>query len=263
MAIAANAPAIGKVFDRWTGDTQAVNNVTYTNALVTMPGYAISLSATYKDATVYYLLTTSAGSGGTVSPASASVLAGNSTNFVITASNYYRIATLTTNGANVADVTFNNSSTTTNFTWSNVQTSGVLAATFTAQVVANPAASGANVPYPWMAQYGLTNSGATFDQAAIADQDGDGLSAWQEYIAGTDPTNAASCLKATQTTVRSNLNVIAWSPVSGRVYSVYWSTNLMNGFQPLETNIFYPQGSYTNTAPDSRVNHYQIKVRLK
>jgi len=31
----------------------------------------------------------------------------------------------------------------------------------------------------------------------------------------------------------------------------------------LETNILYPTNNYTNATPDSRVNHYQIKVRLE
>ena len=202
------------------------------------------------------VLTSSAGAGGAASPANTNVLSGSSATFLITASNYCRIASLTTNGTAVTGMTFNNNSTTTNFTWSNVQTSGVLAASFTNRVATNAPAP---VPYSWLASYGLTNSGATFDQAAVADQDGDGLTAWQEYIAGTDPTNAASCFKAAQ----SAPDKVSWSAVSGRVYSVYWSTNLTQGFQALNTNIFYPQGSYTNASPDPRVNHYQIKVRLQ
>jgi hypothetical protein len=201
-------------------------------------------------------ITATAGVNGSVAPAGGIPVAyGSSTNFVITASNYYRIASLTTNGMAVTGMSFDNNSTTTNFTWSNVQTSGVLTVTFTAQVVTNAA----NTPHEWLAGYGLTNSGATFDQAAAADQDGDGLTAWQEYIAGTDPTNTTSGLMAAQ----SARNVISWSPVSGRAYSVYWTTNLMNGFQPLETNILYPQGSYTNLNPGPRVNLYQIKVRMQ
>ena len=252
VAITADAPAVGKAFDKWIGDTQYLAGAT-----VTMPATNVTLTATYVD--VYYALTANGGAGGTVSPASASVVFGGSTNFVITASNYYRIATLTTNGTSVTGMSFDNNSTTTNFTWSNVQNSGLLAATFTEQVVTNPAASGANVPYSWMARHGLTNSGATFDQAAVVDQDSDGLSAWQEYITGTDPTNVDSGFKA----VQNNRNTISWSPVSGRVYSVYWATNLMNGFQCLESNIPWTQGVYTNATPDGRVNHYQIKVRMQ
>jgi len=244
---------VGQTFVRWVGDTQYVNNVTYTNALVTMPTNAVTLTATYVD--VSYALTANGGLGGTVSPASTNVLSGGSATFVVMASNYYRIATLTANGTAVTGMSFDNNSTTTNFTWSNVQTSGVLAATFTAQVVTNAA----DTPHEWLAGYGLTNSGSTFDQAAAADQDGDGLTAWQEYIAGTDPTNTTSGLMAAQ----NNRNVITWSPAAGRVYSVYWATNLLSGFQPLETNILYPQGSYTNATSDPRINLYQIKVRMQ
>lgn len=198
-----------------------------------------------------YTLTGSAGVNGTVSPTNVVVLSGGSTNFVITAETYYRIASLTTNGVPVAGMSFDNGSTATNFTWSNVQTDGTLVATFTAQLAADPAGT----PYSWLAGYGLTN----YDTDAVADQDLDGLKAWQEYIAGTDPTNKASCLKVAQAT----RNTVTWSAVAGRVYSVYWSTNLVKGFTNLADNIGYPQSSYTNTTPDSKVNHYQVKVRLE
>jgi hypothetical protein len=33
---------------------------------------------------------------------------------------------------------------------------------------------------------------------------------------------------------------LQWSAVSGRVYSVYWTTNLLNNFLFLGTNIFWP-----------------------
>ena len=248
VAISANVPASGKVFDKWIGDTQYVNNVTYTNALVTMSTNAVTLTATYKDAAVH-LLTASAETNGTISPASTNVPVGGSATFTITASNYYRIASLTTNGTAVTGMSFDNGSTTTNFTWTNVQTSGVLVATFTAQVANDPA----HVPYEWLAQRNLTN----YNTDAEADQDLDGLKAWQEYIAGTDPTNKASCLRVTE----GPRNVISWNAVSGRVYSVYWTTNLMNGFQPLGMNIAWPQSSFTNPTAASR-GYYKIDVRL-
>jgi len=69
-----------------------------------------------------------------VSPTSTNVLSGSSVSFVITADAQYRIASLTTNGTTVAGLTFGNNSTNTNFIWSNVQTTGVLSATFTQQV---------------------------------------------------------------------------------------------------------------------------------
>lgn len=109
-------------------------------------------------------------------------------------------------------------------------------------------------PYSWLDQYGLTNYVAD----DVLDQDDDGHLTWQEYIAGTNPTNQASVLNV----VQGPLDTVNWNPVAGRVYSVHWSSNLMMGFTNLADNIVYPQGSYTNTLPDAKVNHYQIKVRL-
>jgi len=56
VPIAANAPAIGKVFDRWTVDTAYVSDIYAANAVVTMPAQAVNLTATYKS--VYYLTVT-------------------------------------------------------------------------------------------------------------------------------------------------------------------------------------------------------------
>jgi hypothetical protein len=200
-----------------------------------------------------HILTGSAGANGTVSPASTNVSSGGSANFVITASNYYRIASLTTNGTPVGMV-FDNNSTSTNFIWSNVQAAGALVATFTNQVTADPAGT----PYLWLAQYGLTN----FSTDSFADQDMDGLSAWQEYIAGTGPTNAQSNLSLSLQQTASQ-KMLQWASVSGRVYSVYWTTNLLNSFQPLETNIVWPQNSWTNGIHETQAGgFYRIKVQF-
>jgi PKD repeat protein len=200
-----------------------------------------------------YTLTGSAGANGTVSPASTNVSSGGSATFVITASNYYRIASLTTNGTPVG-MSFDNDSTSTNFTWNNVQATGALVATFTNQVSADPAGT----PYSWLAQYGLTN----FATDAFADQDMDGLSAWQEYIAGTGPTNSQSNLSLSLQQTASQ-KMLQWASVSGRVYSVYWTTNLLNSFQPLETNIVWPQNSWTHAMHEAQAGgFYRIKVQL-
>ncbi|MEI7902023.1 MAG: hypothetical protein WCK89_17360, partial [bacterium] len=66
VPVTANAPAAGKIFDRWTGATQAVNSVTSSNTFVTMPAAAIAITATYKDV---YTLTVNGGTGGGSYPA--------------------------------------------------------------------------------------------------------------------------------------------------------------------------------------------------
>jgi hypothetical protein len=216
-----------------------------------MPAANVTLTAGYKPDTV--LLTASAGSGGTISPTSTNVAPSSSATFVITANNYYRISTLQTNGSSVG-VPFDNTSTSYNYTWVNVQAPGTVTVSFVQQVTTNCPAP---VPYEWLASYFTTND---YNACALADQDADGMKTWQEWIAGTVPTNKASCLTAAQT----NRNVVTWSPVTGRVYSVYWTTNLTTkAFAALGTNIVYPQGSYTNATPDSRVNQYQVRVKMQ
>lgn len=65
VAITANAPAAGQVFDKWTGDTAYVSDVYSASATVKMPASPISLTATYKDesAVTTYVLTVTNGSG--------------------------------------------------------------------------------------------------------------------------------------------------------------------------------------------------------
>ena len=189
----------------------------------------------------YYTLTGSATGNGTVSPASTNVLLGSSANFLITASNYYRIASLTTNGTSVG-LAFDNNSTATNFVWSNVQVAGALVATFTEQITADPA----NTPYWWLAQYGLTN----FTADAMLDADRDGLLTWQEYIAGTNPTNPASNFRITGSSTTSQGTVIRWSSASNRTYDLSCTTNLLQPFSVLTgaSNLpaTPPENVYTN-----------------
>jgi hypothetical protein len=238
------------IYLRYATDTHVANPFTIISADTTSSSNQVpTLTIITETGGSSYALTGSAGANGTVSPSGTNVTSGGSAIFTVTANTYYRIASLTTNGTSVG--VFDNNSTATNFIWSNVQAAGTLAATFTKQVANDPAGT----PYEWLAGYGLTN----YNTDAVADQDLDGLKAWQEYIAGTNPTNPASVLKATQ----APRNVITWPAQSNRIYSVHWSTNLVKGFTNLQDNITLPQSSYTNTAPDSRVNHYQIKVRLQ
>ena len=61
VAIWANPPGAQQLFDRWTGDTQTVQNVFATNTTVRIQGADIAVTATYREAP--YTLTVSGGSG--------------------------------------------------------------------------------------------------------------------------------------------------------------------------------------------------------
>jgi len=63
---------------------------------------------------------------------------------------------------------------------------------------------------------------------AMEDRDGDGFSNLHEYIAGTNPTNAASVLKVVQVSPGATSNfIIQWPSVSGKVYDIRWLANLL------------------------------------
>jgi PKD repeat protein len=84
----------------------------------------------------------------------------------------------------------------------------------------------------------------------------------EAYIAGLNPTNAQSVFAVSNQQLASQ-RVLQWNAVSGRVCSVYWTTNLLNGFQSLETNILWPQNSWTDTVHGAQGGgYYRIKVRM-
>ena len=161
---------------------------------------------------------------GTISPTGAVTVAYNgTTNFLITADAGYHIGSILTNGSNLAGSPYSdNSFTSTNFVWRNVTTNGT--------VVANFAESFAplGTPVPWLIQYGLTNGTPAAEE--LTDTDGDGLPAWQEYVAGTVPTNRASVFLSL-IAVSNSVPRVTWTPDLGtaRTYTVIGRTNLVDG----------------------------------
>jgi len=85
-----------------------------------------------------------------------------------------------------------------------------------------------------------------------ADPDHDGMSNLAEWIAGTNPTNAASCLRLTMVSATNANNVVvSWSSVAGKSYWLERSTNLLTGFSTISTNI--AATAPTNTQTDTAV----------
>jgi hypothetical protein len=79
----------------------------------------------------------------------------------------------------------------------------------------------------------------------------------EAYIAGLDPNNSDSHFA-----VLIDADDLHWTSVSGRTYTVYKTTNLMNGFQPFMTDIPWTEDtcSITNNLPTS---FYKLGVQME
>ena len=72
----------------------------------------------------------------------------------------------------------------------------------------------------------------------MADVDGDGQAAWQEYIAGTDPTNSNSVLRLTVAPIGSNRAVVLqFLATTNRSYTVQSRDALGGGAWAAWTNV--------------------------
>jgi hypothetical protein len=107
-------------------------------------------------------------------------------------------------------------------------------------------------PYSWLESHRLVTDG-DYDAAGRLDTDGDGRANWQEYCAGTNPTNAASVFKVNSLTSQESGSVLRWSSVSNQMYGVSTSTNLLGGWTSVATNLLAtpPENSYTGAPPAS------------
>jgi len=85
----------------------------------------------------------------------------------------------------------------------------------------------------------------------------------QAYIAGLNPTNPASLFLTS--VLRSPPSVLHWNAVSGRVYSVWWTSNLLSGdFLPLGSNIPWTGNTFTDTTYNAEdKGFYKIDVELE
>ncbi len=83
-------------------------------------------------------------------------------------------------------------------------------------------------PDMWLIQNGLTSDAPATEE--MKDTDGDGMTAWQEYVAGTQPTNSASVFRCV-IALSNGTSRVTWSPDLGtsRVYTVEGRTSLAEG----------------------------------
>lgn len=131
--------------------------------------------------------------------------------------------------------------------------------------VADAQVTALGTPYAWLDQYGLVG-GSNYEAADAADADGDGLATWQEYVAGTVPTNSASVFLATLQITDGQMGVY-WMPdltnaSPARVYSVYGTPDLLLGFPAVPfTNV--PAGSPVPLLSLSTNRFFKVGVEIQ
>jgi hypothetical protein len=246
--VSATVPAVvGNAATQYvcTGGAVAGNDFTLvatTNVTLVLTNTAW-LSWTWQ--TNYWLHVTADGNG-SAAPADVWCAEGSSVPVVATPSNYYGVAGW---GGQTGGAAISGSQITVP-----MDMPRTLQALFAALLATN------NVPQWWLAQYGLTNGG--FDSNAVLDADVDGMPNWAEYIAGTDPTNAASLLRIAGIAPGS---AVAFAPTfTNRTYAVLWASNLLSaGWQTLDA---YQPGTGAVTvlpAAGGSNGFYRIGVQLR
>jgi len=212
-------------------------------------------SSVKSNAFVYngWIIVASAGLHGTISPTgSVAMVQGSATNFVCTADAYYHIGSLLTNGA--ADATASGFAVYTS-AWAAVTADGTVSVSF----AENLAPLG--TPEWWLATYGWTND---FGAAETNDADHDGSLNWQEYLAGTDPTNGNDYLKFDGIFPQSGALTLDLMSHTGRLYDIDSSSNLLNGagWSPVTGNVAGTESTLSITnSPAPGTLLYRIKVR--
>jgi thermolysin len=95
----------------------------------------------------------------------------------------------------------------------------------------------------------------------LGDQDGDGATDWEEYLAGTDATNGMDRFKVEDTRAEAGGVVIRWESVTGRWYTVCATTNLMGSWK----DVYVAPGTgagmcYTNPPSGSASDFLRVRV---
>jgi hypothetical protein len=115
--------------------------------------------------------------------------------------------------------------------------------------------------HQWLAQYGLPANGS----ADYVDSDLDGHNNWQEWVAGTNPTNPVSVLRLGLPLVTPGDVMLTWTSVTNRFYTLESATNLNSApaFSVLKSNLTGLPGttSWTDTNhPAAGPRYYRVRV---
>jgi hypothetical protein len=121
-----------------------------------------------------------------------------------------------------------------------------------------------NHPTPlwWLASYGYTQN----PESAVTNLGSNGFPLWQSYIAGLNPNDPDSQLRLFVSPGSGNSVVLHWNAVTGRVYTVWSSTNSMSAFAPITNAANLPAtitGITNGPISSSAQMLYRLEVRTQ
>jgi hypothetical protein len=96
----------------------------------------------------------------------------------------------------------------------------------------------------------------------LTDTDGDGMSDYAEFIAGTDPTNALSNLRILRSYASNGVMTLQWSAIPSRIYEVQASTDLVD-WSPVSLwlQAFSSPMTYSWTNASDKARSFRVEVR--
>ena len=99
--------------------------------------------------------------------------------------------------------------------------------------------------------------------APDADPDGDGFTNYQEFLAGTDPTNPGSVFRFTAMEWSGQDLRLWWDAVGGKSYIVEATSSLGGSYTNLSGTVFVPTTGPTNDLDSGAVTNGQRFYRLR
>jgi hypothetical protein len=132
--------------------------------------------------------------------------------------------------------------------------------------VVQPIMTSLGTPYLWLDKYSLVTN-ANYTAAELTDVDKDGYTAWQEYVADTDPTNAASRFRIVAVSNLPPWRVYFEGSSTGRQYTIHWTTNLVSAAwtnDPGQPPVWGHGGvdALTDTNTSAKARFYRLEVTL-
>ncbi len=237
IAISADAPASGYVFDRWIGAASAVSNVNAASTTVTMPDHDLYLLASYRPtAAPTYSITVNFGYG------DGTAQAGSIINIEAqTAASGEAFAYWTGDTQTVVNVFA--PSTTLRMAESNMTLTAVYQTIDTV---------GDGVSDDWRAAYfGGDGMSTNASSAAWADPDDDGISNLGEFEAGSNPTNALSLFEMS-TFNASGANIsIGFESFDAHRYTLESTASLTSGVWQTEFHNVTGDGKWKTLNPQT------------